>query len=246
MLTATANGFLGGQIVVSQPSTGFRSGLDAVMLAASVPADHPAGGSKALELGAGTGAASLCLAARATDMRITGIEIAPDLVAIANANAAANAMAGRVHFECADVLNLPPTLTRQFDHVFANPPFYAPGGQTSPNAAKARAKADDGTLADWLRVGLKRTRSGGTFTVIVSADRLSDALGSLPNAGITVFTLWPKAGVAAKRVLIQVRRGAKSPLVLHGGLTLHTQDGTFTPQADAILRGAALAMAQTP
>ena len=46
---------------VSQPAQGFRSGLDAVMLAAAVPARED---SDVLEIGRGAGAASLCLAAR--------------------------------------------------------------------------------------------------------------------------------------------------------------------------------------
>jgi len=51
--------FLDGRVIARQPQTGFRAGLDAVMLAAAVP-----DGANALELGAGAGTASLCLAAR--------------------------------------------------------------------------------------------------------------------------------------------------------------------------------------
>ena len=48
--------------------------------------------SRALELGAGAGTASLCLAARIPAITVTGIEIDPDLVQLANDNAAANGM----------------------------------------------------------------------------------------------------------------------------------------------------------
>jgi tRNA1(Val) A37 N6-methylase TrmN6 len=61
--------FLDGKVRVEQSATGFRSGLDAVMLAAAVPA-RP--GQAALELGAGAGTASLCLAARVPHVTITG------------------------------------------------------------------------------------------------------------------------------------------------------------------------------
>ena len=57
------------------------------MLAASVPA-RP--GQTALELGAGAGTASLCLAARVEGVRIVGVEIDPGLAELAMANAAAN------------------------------------------------------------------------------------------------------------------------------------------------------------
>jgi len=53
-----------------------------------------------------------------------------------------------------------------------------------------------------------------------------------------VFPLWPKRGVAAKRVIVRARKGIRTPLALSPGLVLHEEDGTYTEQADAILRGA--------
>jgi tRNA1(Val) A37 N6-methylase TrmN6 len=123
-----------------------------------------------------------------------------------------------------------------------NPPFHGEG-QTSPDAARARALMDRGTLRDWLEAGLKRTGSGGSFTAILRADRLNEALAALPQTGATMFPLWPKAGEAARRVVIQVRKGARTPFCLLPGLILHQVSGTYTPEADAILRGeAALAL----
>lgn len=227
----TPDRFLGGRVIVRQLETGFRAGLDAVMLAAAVP-----GEGQILELGAGAGTASLCLAARAPEAAVTGLEIDPELAALATENAAANGFAGRVRFVAADVFNLPPELKRPFDHVLCNPPFHGEEGQTAPDPARARALQDGGKLGDWLALGVKRTVSGGTFTTILRADRLGEALAALPERGVTVFALWPKAGVAAKRVLIQVRQGARAPLTMAAGLVLHQGDGTFTVEADAILR----------
>ena len=63
----TKDSFLGGRLTIEQPLGGFRAGLDAVMLAAAVPARE---GDCVLELGSGAGTASLCLAAR-----IAGVSI---------------------------------------------------------------------------------------------------------------------------------------------------------------------------
>jgi tRNA1(Val) A37 N6-methylase TrmN6 len=55
------NDFLGGRLRLWQPVSGYRAGVDPVLLAASVPA---LSGQSVLELGCGAGAAILCLATR--------------------------------------------------------------------------------------------------------------------------------------------------------------------------------------
>ena len=60
---------------------------------------------------------------------------------------------------------------------------------------------------------------------------------------IVVFPLWPGTGKPAKRVLLRARAGVATPMKLAAGLVLHEADGSFTAEADAILRhGAALAL----
>jgi tRNA1Val (adenine37-N6)-methyltransferase len=236
--TATDDRFLGGRVLVRQPQDGFRAGLDAVMLAASVPA-RP--GETALELGAGAGTASLCLAHRIETLTITGLEIDERFAGMANANAAANGMEGRVSFVAGDALDPPAALRRPFDHVFCNPPFHE--GAVSPDAARARALQDESRLAGWLAAGLKRTASGGSFTIILRADRLGEALAVLPPRGVAVFPLWPRADAQAKRVIVQVRNGSRAALRLLPGLVLHAAEGRYTPEADAVLRdGASLSL----
>jgi tRNA1Val (adenine37-N6)-methyltransferase len=230
--------FLDGRVRVRQPQTGFRAGLDAVMLAAAVPAET---GQNVLELGAGAGTASLCLAARVPGLTLRGIEIDPALVMLANQNAQANAMVG-VQFVESDLFALPQALKRDFDQVLANPPFHGPG-RASPDSARTRALMDEGKLADWLLAGLKRTVSGGSFTAILRADRLGEALAALPSSGSILFPLWPREGEAAKRIIVRVVKGSGAALTLSPGLVLHRPDGSWTPEADAILRcGAALAL----
>lgn len=229
--------FLDGRIIVAQPQDGFQSGSDAVFLAAAVPARE---GEKTLELGAGSGAASLCLEARVPGVVITGVERDAELAALANQNAQANK--AKAHFISADIFALPPELKRDFDQVFANPPFHGEG-QASPDAARAAALMDDGRLGDWLKLGLQRTVSGGYFTAILRADRLNEALAALPEKGVAAFPLFPRAGEAPRRVIVQARKGSRAPFALLAGLVLHQPDGAWTPEADAILRrGTALAL----
>lgn len=227
--------FLDGRVVAQQPLQGFRSGLDAVMLAAAVPAG---GGEIGLELGSGAGVASLCVAARVPNCFVTGVELVQSLVDIANRNAEMNNVAPRVRFEQADVLALPARLRRDFDHVFCNPPFHGDDGKPPPEAERALALKDFGELGAWLTAGLKRVRSGGTFTAILRADRLGEALSALPDRGVTIFPLWPRADEPAKRILVQARKDSRAPPILQRGLVLHETDGRYTEAADAILRQA--------
>jgi tRNA1Val (adenine37-N6)-methyltransferase len=229
--------FLDGRVKVTQPESGFRSGLDAVMLAAAVPA---APGQTAMELGAGSGTASLCLAARVPGMVVTGVEWDEDLTALAQANAAANG--ADCTFIAADIFALPKGLKRDFEQVFANPPFHGEG-RSSPDAARAAALMDGGRLSDWLTLGWQRTVSGGFFTAILRADRLNEVLAAFPERGVCAFPLWPRQGEVPKRVIVQARKGSNAPFALLPGLVLHQEDGSWTPEADAVLRrGNALAL----
>jgi tRNA1(Val) A37 N6-methylase TrmN6 len=236
-MNVTTDTFIGGRVLVRQMESGFRSGLDAVMLAASIPAQES---DEVLELGAGAGAASLCLARRA-GCSVFGIEIDPALTVLADENAAENELSTRVRFVAGDALDVPGELRRSFEHVMCNPPFHDGDGLTSPDAGRARALQDSGALASWLAAGLKRVVSNGTFTAILRADRLTEALSALGERGVSVFPLWPRAGEAAKRVLVRAVKGSRAPFALLPGLVLHGEGNKYTHAANAILRdGAAL------
>jgi tRNA1Val (adenine37-N6)-methyltransferase len=222
--------FLNGRVKVAQSQTGFRSGLDAVMLAAAVPATA---GQMVLELGTGAGTASLCLVARVPGILVTGVEIDESLAALAVRNAAANS--ADCKFLAADIFALPSDLKRDFDQVLANPPFHGEG-QASPDPTRAAALMDGGALRDWLKLGLQRTGSGGFFTAILRADRLNEVLSVLPERGVCAFPLWPKAGEVPKRVIVQARKSSQAPFVLLPGMVLHHADGSYTVAAEAILR----------
>ncbi|MTJ81716.1 MAG: methyltransferase [Telmatospirillum sp.] len=234
---------LDGRVRFFQPADGYRAAIDPVFLAAAVPAEN---GQTVLDIGSGAGAASLCLAARVPGVRITGLEMQGDLVALARENIAANGLAGRVEAMIGTVQAPPPRLSPgSFHHVMTNPPYQsADAGRASPNASKAAANQEgDVDLAAWMRFAANMLQPKGTLVVIHRADRLDDLLSALKGriGEITVFPLWPKRGRPAKRVLVLGRKGIQTPLALLPGLVLHEDDGRYTPPAEAVLRrGAAL------
>jgi tRNA1(Val) A37 N6-methylase TrmN6 len=237
-VTATTTDlFLAGKIAIQQPAHGFRAGLDTVLLAAALPARED---DNLLEFGSGAGAGSLCVASRVPACRVTGVEIDPDLIALSTGNAVANGFGDRLRFVEGDILGGAGCMQQNFDHVFMNPPFYPPRGATSPDVAIARAKQDGGRLRDWIRAGLKRVRPGGTFTAILRADRLPEALAEMSDGGIAIFPVWPRADEPAHRVILRAVKGSRSSSALLPGLVVHGRGETFTPEADAVMRGGAL------
>ncbi len=232
---------LDGRLILHQPKSGYRVSLDAVMLGA---ASDPPEGAKVLDLGCGAGAATLCLLHRRPDLRAVGVELQPTLAALAQANAEANGMAERFHVVQADAARQPPSLRQiQFDWAISNPPFYQRGsGGDSPLDAKKQAHQEGSLDLDgWLGAILSRLRPGGGLTLVHRADRLPALLAALhAKAGaVALLPLWPKAGQPAKRILLSARKGSRSPARLLPGLVLHRDDGSYSDEAQVILRGGA-------
>jgi tRNA1(Val) A37 N6-methylase TrmN6 len=238
-LQLTLDHLLGGRVHFRQPARGYRVAIDPVLLAAAVPAGE---GDTVLDAGAGSGAASLCLATRVPGCRVVGLEIQPNLHRLASDNATQNGLDRQVETIRGDLGCPPPGLAGiRFDHVMTNPPYLAAAVATpSPVRERELASLEQGLdLADWLAGCLCPLKLGGTLTMIHRADRLAEVFAAIDDrlGELVVFPLWPRGdGRPAKRILVQGRKGSRAPLILVPGLVLHDDDGGFSPVAEAILR----------
>lgn len=229
---------LGGRVHHAQPVAGHRTGLEPVLLAASLPARA---GDAVLECGTGSGAGLLCLAARVAGIGGLGIERDPAQAALARQNIAANGFAD-LTIEVADLATW--TSPARFDHAFANPPWHDAAGTASPDAAREAAKrADPGLFALWAARMAVCLRPRGTLTMVVGSAHLPACLAAIGGAGcgsLSIFPFWPKPGRAARLVLLRGIRGGRGPARLLPGLVLHAPCGGFTDAAQAVLRDGAL------
>ncbi|SBW12716.1 Methyltransferase small domain-containing protein [uncultured Alphaproteobacteria bacterium] len=236
-IEVSEDGLLGGRVRLLQPRTGYRAAVDPVLLAAAA---RPEPGTRVLDLGCGTGAAALCLAARCGEVRVLGVEMQADYAALARRSAALSGLAERLTVVEGDARDLRalPSDWRPFDWAIANPPYFLCG---NPAADAGRAQAHHGGAADlgeWVAAAAKALRPRGGLALVHQAERLDDALAALAAAGfgaVEVIPLWPKAGRVAKRVLVRGEKGRKTRMTLLPGLVLHREDGNFTETARRIL-----------
>jgi len=231
--------FLGGSVQAKQPKDGYRSGVDAVYLAAAAPAVP---GETVLELGTGAGVASLCLAARVQGLTLHALEVQLDYMFLA----VTNATEAGVDFNVfrGDVADPPSQLrAMSFDGVIANPPYFRAGaGKVSE--AKETAHHETVALSVWVDCALRRLAPGGWLVMVQRAERLSELLAGLEGrAGdIQIKPISGRMGRPASRVVVKARKGARTPLTLcaplieHDGAE-HVSDGDdFSLAAKAILR----------
>ncbi|GJE47080.1 tRNA1(Val) (adenine(37)-N6)-methyltransferase [Methylobacterium tardum] len=237
------DGLLGGRLRLHQPPRGaHRAGTDAILLAQLLV---PAAGDRLCDAGASTGAVGLGCAALVPGLKPTLIERDHDVAELARANAGLNGIEARV-IE-ADLLasaaerRAAGLLPDSFDVVLTNPPFFDGGHRTSPNPGRATAHTFAGQDLDaWIRSCTAILRPGGRLGLIHRADALPACLNALKGryGGIAIRPVHARAEAPAIRLLISATKGSRAALSLRPPLVLHDPDGSFTPEAAALHRGA--------
>jgi tRNA1(Val) A37 N6-methylase TrmN6 len=220
---------------------GHRVGHDAILLAAATAAEP---GERAVDLGAGVGAAGLALARRIDGVAVTLVEIDPELTELARQNAVHNGLAERVRAVCLDVeapaaaFAAAGLVPNSVDRVLMNPPFNA-GQNPSPDRGRRVAHvAGAETLCAWVHTAARLLRPNGVLTLIWRADGLGDVLSALGDGfgAIAVLPIHPKPGLPAIRVLVRAVKASRAPLSLRPGFVLADVDGNPSAEAEAVLR----------
>ncbi len=239
-LETSEDAVLGGRLILRQPLRGHRVGHDAILLAAATAANP---GEHAIEFGAGIGAAGLALALRVPGLKVTLVEIDPDLAALAQENAICNGLADRVRVIGCDVEHLDASTANTSDRVLMNPPFNDPRRHNvSPDPNRRRAHvADAGLLQRWTDSAARVLRDNGVLTLIWRADDLDGVLAALRPAfgNVGVQLVLPRADANPIRVLVRAVKGAAWTRRDYAAPVLNDAAGKPTREAEVVLREAA-------
>lgn len=222
-----------GGLRILQSQSGFRFGMDAVLLAAFA-AVRP--GERVIDLGTGTGVIPLLLAASSPAGPITALEIQPDMADMAARSVRMNGLQDRITVVQGDLRAAHETLGYgRFDVVTCNPPYDRRGsGSVSPNAELAIARSEQAcTLDDVARAAFQLLRLRGRLSLIIRADRAVDTLVALKSARMEpkrICMVHPRADRAPNLMLVEAVRQGRPGVKWEPPIVVYGPDGEETPQ----------------
>jgi tRNA1Val (adenine37-N6)-methyltransferase len=211
---STQDALFGGRIVLFQPErgTGYRTNVDALLLAGFAAAPPPASRRPsarpvAYDLGAGVGAVGLSLLRLGAARHVVFVEIDESPAAMARRNLDANGWSGQgevVHGDVRDVaLNRP----GEAELVVCNPPYVGPGrGQVSPSEARARV----GELSTFVQAARQLAGRRARVCFIYPAAELVTLVSTLQSHGLHAKRLRLVHGTPtspARVALVEARAG---------------------------------------
>ena len=247
----TVDAFHFGAFHLVQPANGgHRAGMDAMVLAATVP--NGAKGQLA-DLGAGAGAAGLAAISRCPQLNVLLVEISPVMAACARASIALadnKGLTGR-----ASVLEADVTLNGKarhqagladdaFDYVILNPPFNDGADRMTPDSLKATAHRIDSQdmFQRWMKTAGAMLKPGGQVSVIARPHSLPDLFEAMRGrfGGLEITSLHAREGEPAIRVVVTAIKGSRARLHLRTPIIVHDGPGhAFSPLMNGLNNGKA-------
>lgn len=236
MTTYTSDAFFEGRLKVCQPARGYRFSVDAVLLSRWAKLKK---GAKVLDIGTGSGVIALILAYLYPSIKVTAVEIQPDLAAVARLNVKDN---GFKHMEVVegDVRALAPiALGAHFDAIVCNPPYFAPHtGKTNINDQERLARHEISLdLPSLIKASRSLLTTKGKLYLIYPAERMGQLAYELKAGGFEMKALrcvHSYKTSPACLVLTEASFRGNPGLKIHKPLYLYTKPNRYTAEVMAM------------
>lgn len=246
---------------ILQKENGYRFTSDSVLLAGLAEAKKT---DRVVDLGTGSGVIATLLAAR-TGAEVWGVEIQESLADMARRSVLINGIGEKVHIVCCDMREAHKILKAgSFDVAVSNPPYFLPTDAKRVGAASSVKECADGSnpwkisdasaqqsygerelarfeilvnLKEVIRSAKNLLKHGGTFFVVSKAERLTDLLTGLREAGLepkSITPIQPKPSAAIDTVVVKAVKGGKPPLKFLAPFVVYGEDGKMTEQTRRI------------
>jgi tRNA1Val (adenine37-N6)-methyltransferase len=153
-----------------------KLGMDSVFLSRFL---HPSKTSRICDLGCGSGALTILLAARYSSSHIDGVDIQRSAVDLLEENIALNSLGDRVHAIHADLRKLDEVVELGgYPAVICNPPYFKKGaGKAGALHERRIARSEETVTIDDICLAASRLiKNGGEFAVVYRSERLCDLM----------------------------------------------------------------------
>lgn len=213
-LHETLDCILGGNIHLIQARRGYRTAIDAPLLAWFAAQQAPEA-RVAVELGAGSGLVAIVLARALPQLHLHLLEKQPQMADRAARNGRLNGVASRLTVQLSDILASPP-LPRDVDLVLCNPPYLRrdhghPPGNPERHIAHQETTATLGQFCQVAAQAMGSTSRSCWVFPFHDAPRLLDALATAGLGARAVMHVRHRPNdVKPNRVLVCARWGVAS------------------------------------
>lgn len=211
----------------------FRFGTDSVLLADFAA---PRRNEKAVDLGSGTGAIALLMAAHQPGLHVDAVEIQHEIADMARRSVLMNKMEEFIAVHEMDMREAWRTIGAGLRSlVVCNPPYGRSGAALESIADAKRIARHEGDLTpyDIARSSSMLLKNGGRFCVIYPAPRAFEMMLAMQENHLApkrIRTVHGVEGRAPKFVLMDAVKGGGSGLHWLEPLVLRHADGSFTAE----------------
>jgi len=231
----TENTLYNGELICCQYRDGYRFSVDAILVAHFC---RVRGVAKVLDLGCGCGIIGLQLSCLYPGIRVTGLEIQKDLVALARENVDRNKLNTRFEIIEADVCAIGNYLMAEsFDLIVCNPPYRKCGSgriNQGEQAAIARheLKAD---LTDMLEGAAYSVKNRGAVVLVYPAVRFAYLVAALAEKKLSMKHFqsvysYPESVQACLVLVEAVKNGGEECRILPPFYIYSEKNGTYSQE----------------